>query len=394
MAMAMLSASSVFAYQWNYNVSGERIQSRNAAVGTIDAAYYNPSGLIQLKNGIYLDIGNRVLNLKKKSTGSGLTALGDTSVKSNQWGFMLPNLAIAYKNDRGAVFFTADIRDGGAGGDWKQGKGAAMVAMAITQDGAISATTESAKAMSFTLGYTGGVSFNLTDVITVSGAFRTFHKIETVNLNFNGTAGVNKIEITDTEYGFAPLLGIMITPLEGLNISLQWQGSSTLKGTIDTMTDGTSSKTATSNHMPDYFSLGVAYNVLNKLDIMLSYTAEFGGELKVNDIVIENENIKHVHKIGLGTQYRIMPAIAVSLGFMFQSTDVDDVNNVDFTNASYNQINVGSGVVITPLPNLNIEVGISNYIYLDSKASSGSAISSSLHTQNGFLMSLGFNYKI
>ncbi len=55
-----LIVGDLFAYTYSHTTSYTRTQSRAATVSTPDSMYYNPAGLVKVKDGLYLDIGDQM----------------------------------------------------------------------------------------------------------------------------------------------------------------------------------------------------------------------------------------------------------------------------------------------------------------------------------------------
>jgi len=405
LAITLAFGVSAFAYQYNLTPSSERLQSNYAASGTVDAAYYNPAGLTQLKDGLYIDLGSRTLYLTKTTKGLGVTGASggsDSKVESKQWSPAIPNLAVAYKTEKGAFFYTLAVQDGGAGGSWDLGTGAESICVGLFAGTPLAGYDDFGRkvdASVFYLGHTIGGAYKLNDMISVGAGFRVLQKIQTAEIKLtNPGDGTTKMDFEYSEWGYTPLLGIMATPMDGLNIALQYQPGLTLEGTTIMKINGGgaaagTTKSKSTTYKPAYLALGIGYTVMEGLDVSCSYIFEFSGAIHQDNVIIEQGHAKDTHKIGIGAQYQIMPLLAVSVGTMFQTSDTADKYNQDYSNAAFNQLNVGGGVVITPLEGLNVEVTVSDQIYFESKYKTGGTLLMT-HNQNALLFGIGVNYKI
>jgi hypothetical protein len=226
-------AGDLLAYQEALNISGHRTQSRNAST-TIDAAYYNPVGLVKMQDGLYVDLGNRILGLTTETevAGSPLGLNGESS--SETITFLLPNAAVSYKSGKGAIFYAFDIREGGAGGFWDDADSMEVIGapLAVSLLGvapgpglvAAVATLDEIEMSTYTFGHTFGGAFELNDMVSFAGGLRWFKKISDVTVKYN--TGADDTEVHFSWEGYAGFVGALITPMQGLNVSLQFQGRS------------------------------------------------------------------------------------------------------------------------------------------------------------------------
>jgi hypothetical protein len=93
----LLISHDLMATDFGPSVSYARTQSRAATVDSIDAVYYNPSGLVRLKDGFHLDAGYQVMT-KTAAYDMAFTGGEDTA---ESW--FIPNFAAVYHKGRGAV---------------------------------------------------------------------------------------------------------------------------------------------------------------------------------------------------------------------------------------------------------------------------------------------------
>lgn len=375
-------AGDLLAYQEALNISGHRTQSRNAASGTIDAAYYNPAGLVDMKEGLYIDLGNRVLGL---TTESDMTALGAAESESSTITYLLPNAALVYRAGAGAVFYTMDIREGGAGGTWDDADGITNIQGTLIAAGipgaAVVGMTEWV-ATTYTFGHTLGGTFAINDMFTFAGGMRYFKKIQDIEITGSALDG----EYHSSWEGYTGFVGIMAKPIKELNISVQYQGKSAKYGKNSFPT-----QEGDLSISPSILLLGVSYKVMPELEVMFSYNREFtaeeekpAGEFWFDD----KDTDKQV--FGLGAEYRVNEMILASAGVSYKLTGTADENNSDMFDPAFDEIDFGLGAVITVMPGLNIEAGAAYNLYMESENATGTII----HNRSAWVVGLGVSYKV
>jgi long-subunit fatty acid transport protein len=389
-------ASDLMAYQESFDSAGHRTQSRNAANGTIDAAYYNPTGLLAMKDGLFVDVGNRILSLTTKTkinTNLGVTPSGHET-ESSTMSYLLPNLALVYKAGKAAAFYTLDIRGGGAGGEWS-GKDAQALA-ALMGAGASAQYFTKIEGTTYTLGHTLGGSFALTDMVSLSAGLRYFQYQSEMTKTIVSPAGKTTIESETTMDGYAPFIGVQVAAMQGLNISLQFQGRSFLIGEEVTSTTGaptTESEDVTVQPSVLYF--GAGYTVMPGLEVMLSYTREFTAEHSYGNEYLWDKGDSDKQVFGLGAEYTVAPGILVSAGLAYKLTGTAAENNNYPPDPSFNEIDLGFGGVYTAMPGLNFQLAFAYNIYSESEYKpTGAPTAVMKHNRSAWVIGLGVSYQI
>ncbi len=96
----------LFASEFSRSVAFIRTQGRAAAVGSIDAVYYNPAGLAGIKDGLYIDAGYQMMT---KTTAVEIWYMNH---EDNTPSWFIPNFAMAYKKGKGAIFISLFMPEG------------------------------------------------------------------------------------------------------------------------------------------------------------------------------------------------------------------------------------------------------------------------------------------
>lgn len=388
----VMVASGAMAYQATLNVTGERMQSTNATVGTVQAAYYNPAGLVTLAEGFYIDLGNRILGLNKTAETD-----GGIESESETWTFLLPNAAFVWRVGNGALFVNFGIFDGGAGGSWDD-------ADSMTVLSGNSVLLSSIEGTSYTYGVTLGGSAKLNDMLSFSGAVRYLQYSSVTEYEGAGVTGLGLPEsTTSSAYGWQGVFGIMLTPMQGLNVTVQYTTETVLTGKKESeLANGMDITTSSvTEWKPNMLQFGIGYEVAQGVEIQLSYNLTLDGE----SFFAYNERSggkydDPSHMIGIGAQYRLMDLLAFSFGMSYHIDGTAPSNGRgDPTNPQLDKLAIGAGVVITPMQNLNIEASISYSFYFEDEGRytlqmSGMSIPLGNRTtnQNALVFGLGVSY--
>jgi hypothetical protein len=96
----------LLASDFSRSVSFTRTQGRAAAVGSLDAVYYNPAGLAGIKDGLYIDVGYQIMT---KTTAYSVSHMNGEDKEPSG---CIPNFALAYKQGKGAVFVSLFMPEG------------------------------------------------------------------------------------------------------------------------------------------------------------------------------------------------------------------------------------------------------------------------------------------
>jgi long-chain fatty acid transport protein len=387
------------AYQLTLDVSGERTQSRNATQGSIKAAYYNPAGLVNLPEGFHVDLGNRILYLK---TTTEVSPVGLES-ESETWTTLLPNAAVAWRIGGGALFLTFDIREGGAGGFWNDVASMNLLGYALNPAGfGMTAGTNSLLTLvelsTYTYGVTLGGAFRLADWLAVSGGIRYLQKNSSGYFEGLAVAGgllYNRLE--RSAYGYQGILGAMITPMQGLNIALNFTSMTVKTGKTEKemVTGFDLAAEAVEDWSPAMLAFGVGYTVAQGVEVQLSYNCTFNGESSYAQTFRFDRNNDADHAFGLGTEYKLMDLLTVSFGLSYHITGTSESQNIDPTDPSFDKMVIGAGAVISPMEGLQIDLGLSYQIFFEADGTNNAMAPAVMtHNRDAFVMGLGIAYSL
>jgi len=175
------------------------------------------------------------------------------------------------------------------------------------------------------------------------------------------------VDVKQTGTGITPILGLNISPCEGLNIGMKYEFKTKLTLTNSTKVDGTGmfpDKAESSSDLPALFSVGVDYKITKKLNISASFNnyndkgVDWG-----NNIYKEPRVINHNEwELSFGGQYQLVKCVAVSLGYLHTAMGVYDQFNSDFSYYSNSETFAG-GFEIKAGNKLTVDLGalVTNY---------------------------------
>jgi long-chain fatty acid transport protein len=168
----------------NQSASWVRLPSRNAST-EIDAAYFNPAGLMKLDNGFHVSLSNQTIFQSREIENSysgpgGLFGLNDHIYKGNVNAPVFPSIYAVYKMDK--LAFSLGFAPVGGGGGAEFDKGLPSFEMSASDlvpslSGAPYNATDYSlnvyfKGSSIFLGYQGAISYKINDIISVAAGVR------------------------------------------------------------------------------------------------------------------------------------------------------------------------------------------------------------------------------
>ena len=372
----------VFAYNYQYDASWTRMQARSATTDAPDAVYYNPVGTVLMPDGLYLDIGNNM----------GTKRYEHSFLKANYFdatpSWIMPNVALVYKKDKGSIFIEMHIPAGGGTLLYRNIYGIGTLLTSVPAG--LPLLPSKLKASSFWIQGSAGGAFAITDWLAVTAAVRySQYSIEQAV----GYVGLGTISKTKMAAGaFSGDGGIMITPIKQLNITALYSTEVIARGV--TRDEKTHYSHIDEGRLPDYLLIGFNVHPIDTVSIQGSYQLTFSQQrnygtsyavdLATGTILnnfsysymtltgtslggnIQDYKMKLNHKVGLGGEFQVHKMVAVSLGVSFESQDANPRAQVPFDPDLAN-IGVGLGLKITPIERFSIQIGGAKYSYFTEK---------------------------
>ena len=166
----------------NQSASWVRLPSRNASVG-LDAAYYNPAGLMKLENGFHLSVSNQSVFQKREIENSyagplNSFGLNEHVYKGKVTAPLFPSIYAVYKMDKLAFSLGFNPIGGGGGAIYEKGlpsfeMGPSDLVPLLGSLGASAYRLDAYfKGTSTFLGFQGGVSYKINEWLSIAAGLR------------------------------------------------------------------------------------------------------------------------------------------------------------------------------------------------------------------------------
>ncbi|MFC2141535.1 OmpP1/FadL family transporter [Acidobacteriota bacterium] len=395
-----------------------RLLSRNASM-QIDAVYFNPAGLTQLKDGWHLALHNQTI-FQEKTVVNDFLFLNDPKYVGEVNVPFFPTFFAAYKKDKLALSFGFGPNAGGGTADFTTGLPSFEIPIskvpALVNGFGIPTTAYSAnlafKGRSIYYGLQVNASYALSEVFAMAAGFRyiiaenTYEgAIENIMINplhplinpsgammpaaqFFTVAGFpayaaqvqdKAVDVKQTGNGFTPILGLNLRPSEKLNIGIKYEFNTKLELENNTTKDDTGmfpDGQKSQNDIPAILAVGIEYSVLEQLRAHFSFNLFFdknadwdGREELVNS---------NTYDLAFGLEYDITNAFLLSAGYLHTQIDVDNAYQTDLSHELTSD-SFGGGGRFTISDRLDLDLGVLYVSYKDDEQD----ISYSLETPLG-----------
>ncbi|OHD64020.1 MAG: hypothetical protein A2176_05345 [Spirochaetes bacterium RBG_13_51_14] len=381
-----------------------RTQSRAAAVGVIDAAYYNPVGLAALSEGFYLDAGYQVMT---KTTAYDMAFSGGEDATPSPF---IPNFAAVYKQGKGALFLSLHMPEGVELIEYRKPEGGMPLVsyFALNLDPVQMSTLRNAgltlnlgplelpvvtyvKAGRYWLQGRLGGAFALNDMIALTGGIACSYYEGDRSAGILDAGTVDKLE--KNAVGWSGLFGLMLGKADRAVLTALYSTQVIARGTEKNVKY--SYTRVMEERLPDYLLIGVNFKTEDKASIQLSYQIAFSGERNYGTrnlltrnheigfldwiLVAQNasswavlpliaggnaQNYKHKdrHSIGLGIELQVA-GMLISSGISYTSQEKYPraQNPLDPDLA---RVGVGAGAKFQASDIITIDTGSAYYFYV------------------------------
>lgn len=390
----------------NYNQSAQyiRMLSRNASTD-VDAVYFNPAGLVKMADGWHFALHNQTIG-QEKTIISGYPLLNQAEYIGEVNAPIFPSVFAVYKKDRLAVSFGFGPNAGGGSADFMSGlpsfeipfsgipmllSGMGLPTTAYSADIEFSGT-------SIFLGFQGGVSYAVSDMLSLSAGMRyitatnTYEgSIANVMINpghplINPTASMipaagfftligqpgyaalmadKEVDAKQTGSAITPILGLNFSPSDQLNIGIRYEFNTSLELVNDTTRDDTGmfpDGAKSQNDIPAILGIGIQYHLLPQLRTQLSlhYTFDKNADWDGNEDNINSNS----YELGIGLEYDLTEQLLVSAGYLYSHPDLGDGYQTDLGH-DLGSNTVGFGLQYALSPNFDLNLGGLYAQYID-----------------------------
>jgi long-chain fatty acid transport protein len=381
-----------------------RLLARNASM-VIDATYYNPAGLTQLKDGWHVALHNQTILQDKIITNSypflnEPEYVGDVDIP------FFPTFFMAYKKDKLALSFGFGPNAGGGTADFKTGLPSFEIPISnlppLINGFGIPTTAYSTdiafKGRSIFYGLQFNASYAVSDVFALAAGLRYIiaensyeGAIKNIMINpahplINPSGGMmsaaqfftlagmpgfaaqvqdQAVDVKQSGTGITPILSLNLRPSDKLNIGIKYEFNTklelenkTTKDDSGLFPDGYKFR----NDIPAILAVGIEYSVLEQLRAYFSFNLFFdksadweGSEKLVNS---------NTYDLAFGAEFDITEAFLISAGYLHTQVDLDKKYQSDFSNELTSDT-FGGGGRLTINDKLDLDLGVLYVSYKD-----------------------------
>ena len=355
--------------------------SRNATTDGADAAAYNPAGLMQLKNGTYLEVDLQPFTFDYDHEFNGETQTASPNL-------IAPMAFGVYKREKWALWGAFTINGGGGETEYDNGNiitqsvenlmnMGAFEAYGIPSGGALSQPYAYAKSYDYTV--TTGLSYDLHPMVSVAAGIR--YVITDKEVDLHGTYSGNDIqaEYDQEADGFGGVIGIDIHPSDKLNIGIRYESRVNLDW--DTETDGSNQLglilltafdrvdgQSYSRDLPAVLALGLEWKILPKLTLKPSFTLYFEEDA---DWGSQNNAVDgNAFDLALALQYDVNADWSLTAGYLYIDVDMkpEDFGIIEQMNPPLDCHAFAVGARYRMTEQITLSLGTAGYFYKDATA--------------------------
>jgi hypothetical protein len=371
-----LMVGDLFAYNYQYDTSFVRMMARAATTDAPDAVYYNAVGTVLMPDGLYLDLGNQM----------GAKRYEHSFVKANYHdatpSFIMPNLALVWKKDKGAIFAEMHIPAGGGTLLYRNIYGIGTLISEVPAG--IPLLPSKVKGTSFWIQGSVGGAFAFTDWLAVTASVKYAQYSYELAIGYVGLGTLSKTKTAAG--GFGGQGGIMITPAKQFNFTALYSTQIIARGTTRDLK--THYSYIDEARLQDYLLIGINVKPTETMSIQASYQLTFSQQKNYGSSYsgipnvhnfnyastilastggnIQDYKMKMAHKVALGGELFVHKMLALSIGASFESQDTHPRAQVPLDPGLAN-IGVGIGMKIVPIERFSIQLGVSKYTYFTEK---------------------------
>jgi len=410
------AASATLVTNMNQSALYVRLLSRNASTD-VDAVYYNPAGLVVLKDGWHIGLNNQTV-FQTKTIANEFPFLNTHSYDGKVNVPFFPDIYAVYKKNKLAFSFGVGPSAGGGTADFQKGLPSfewQFAALPALISGMGIPTTKYStdiafKGSSIYLGFQFNVSYALSDSISaalgaryvsakntytghinnvmvnptqpllgLTGAmipattfFNTMKAYYTSLGNATGAAMMGAyaasmadkaVDAEQTASGITPLVSLNFKPTAGLNIAVKYEfgtklefTNKTAKDDVDMFPDGAKSR----SDVPAFLSVGAAYEIMPELRATASFNYFF--DKNTNWEGRENFVNSNSYDIALGVEYDVSQSLVLSAGYLITQFDLASGYQSDMAHdMGANTFGGGARIKISPMFDIDLGIMLPSY---------------------------------
>lgn len=382
----------------NTNQSAQyiRLLARNGSTD-IDAAYYNPAGLISLDDGWHFSLSNQTI-FQEKTVENFYPLLNQSKYVGEVNVPFFPNAYAAFKSDKLVFSVGFGPNAGGGSADFKTGLPSFEIpfsGLPPTISGfGLPTTAYSAdiafKGTSIFLGFQANVTYAFSDEISLAGGVRyikaentyegyikdvmvnAYHPLLNPQANMISAAGFfnsigqpgyaaqvadKEVDVKQTGTAMTPILSLCIQPNDDWSIGIRYEFKTKLELENETVVDGTGmfpDGVITRNDIPAVFSIGTEYQIMRNVRGMISYNLFFEKDANLggSEAFIDS----NTYDLGFGLEWSLTDSFLLSGGILYSKVGVSPEYQSDFAH-EISATTFGGGARLVLSKQIDLDLG-------------------------------------
>ena len=174
-----------------------------------------------------------------------------------------------------------------------------------------------------------------------------------------------EVDAKQTGSGFAPIFGLNLTPMEGLDIGIRYEGKAAMTLTNETAVDGSGlfpDGAETGADMPAMLGVGIGYKVMPSLRVVADMNYYFNTDVDWDG---KEEFLENGMEVGAGLDFALSDALLLSAGFLRTvNSGALKGYHTDLSH-TFTTSTIGAGGRYYINKNLYLSFGVSNTFYDD-----------------------------
>jgi len=205
-----------------------------------------------------------------------------------------------------------------------------------------------------------------------------------------------EVDAKQTGSGFAPIFGLYLTPMEGLDIGVRYEGKAAMTLTNETAVDGSGlfpDGAETGADMPAMLGVGIGFKAMPSLRLVADMNYYFN---KGVDWSGKEEYLTDGMEMGAGFDFAISEALQLSAGFLRTINSGALKPYHDDLSHTFTTSTIGAGGRYYVNPHLYVSFGVSNTFYDDLNNSGvdyrGMTIGTETYDKTALDIAIGIGY--